>query len=181
MEFSEVSRLYRINDLIVYGNSGVCRVEAVGPLKGAGADPKRPYYTLSPMFSSGIIYTPVDTNVFMRPVLSQNEVEELIDRLPELEDDAGSVTNLRLLSEYCRAALDSHRCEALLKLIKTLRRRGQESARQGRRLGLTEMKYRKLAEELIHGEFSVALGIPMEEVPDYISQRLSDTEPVSGV
>lgn len=67
--------------MIVYGSSGVCRVDAVGPLQRAGPDPERAYYTLSPMFSSGVVYTPVDTSVFMRPVLSQSEVETLIDHL----------------------------------------------------------------------------------------------------
>ena len=164
--------MYQKDDFIMYGSTGVCRVESVGPMEGS-KDTSREYYTLAPVFGRGVIYTPVDTSVFMRPVLSPEEVDALIDLLPELPDRVEGLTNLRLLSEYCRAVLDGHRSEDLLSLIKILHRRSVESERMGRRLGLTEMKYRKLAEELIHGEFAVALGIALEEVPEYISQRLS--------
>lgn len=166
--------MYQKGDLIVYGSSGVCRVEDIGPLKGAGGvKGSRDYYTLSPVFSSGVIYTPVDTAVFMRPVLSREQVDALIDKIPQLEESDCNITNLRLLTEHYHAAFESHQCEDLLRLIKELYQRGQNSTKQGRRVGLTEMKYRKQAEELVHGEFSVALGISYEEVPDYIARRLS--------
>ena len=168
--------MYQKDDLIVYGSSGVCRVMEIGPLKGAGTKGKRDYYTLSPVFGSGVIYTPVDTTVFMRPVLSKEQVEELIDRIPTLEERECNVSNLRMLTEHYHAAFESHQCEDLLRLIKELYQRGQNSIKQGRRIGLTEMKYRKQAEELVHGEFSVALGIPYEEVEHYITARLSATQ-----
>lgn len=170
--------MYQKGDLIVYGSSGVCRVDEIGPLKGAGGVKEtREYYTLSPVFGSGVIFIPSDTGMFMRPVLTKEQVEALIDRLPALEEKSCDISTLRALSEQYHAAFDSHRCEDLLRLIKALYLKEQNSARQGRRVGLTEMKYRKHAEELIHGEFSVALGIPPEEVPSYISCRLAKSEP----
>jgi CarD family transcriptional regulator len=171
----EVLEMYQKGALIVYGSCGVCRVEEIGPLKGMG-DKKRDYYTLAPVFGSGVVYTPVDTGVYMRPVLSREEVEQLISRLPELEGEE-DVSNLRALTERCHAAFESHQCEDLLRLIKTLHRKGQMAVKQGRRLGLTELKYRKHAEELVHGEFAVALGIPYEEVPGYIEAHVSQMEP----
>lgn len=166
--------MYQKGDLIVYGSSGVCRVEDIGPLKGAGGvREKRDYYTLSPVFGSGVIYIPADTGIFMRPVLSKDQVDELIDRIPALEEKECDLSNLRQLTEHYHAAFESHQCEDLLRLIKALYQRGQNTMKQGRRVGLTEMKYRKHAEELVHGEFSVALGVPYEEVPEYISARLT--------
>ncbi len=168
--------MYQKGDLIVYGSSGVCRVEDIGPLKGAGGvREKRDYYTLSPVFGSGVIYIPADTGVFMRPVLTKEQVDELIDRIPALEEKECDLSNLRQLTEHYHAAFESHQCEDLLRLIKALYQRGQNTLKQGRRVGLTEMNYRKHAEELVHGEFSVALGIPYEEVPEYISARLAQS------
>ena len=165
--------MYQKGDLIVYGSSGVCRVEDIGALKGAGGvRAKRAYYTLSPVFGSGVIYIPADTGIFMRPVLTKEQVDELIDRIPALEEKECDLSNLRQLTEHYHAAFESHQCEDLLRLIKALYQRGQNTLKQGRRIGLTEMKYRKHAEELVHGEFAVALGIPYEEVPEYISTRL---------
>lgn len=169
--------MYAKGDLIVYGSSGVCRVEDIGPIKQAGGvKSKREYYTLSPVFGSGVIYTPVDTTVFMRPVLSRTQVNELIDRLPNLDENQCASSNLRVLTEHYHAAFESHQCEDLLRLIKELHHRSQNSIKQGRRIGLTEMKYRKQAEELVHGEFATALNIPLEEVPNYISARLAAPE-----
>ena len=166
--------MYQKGDLIVYGSSGVCRVEDIGPLKGAGGvREKRDYYTLSPVFGSGVIYIPADTGVFMRPVLTKEQVDALIDRIPTLEDKECDLSNLRQLTEHYHAAFESHQCEDLLRLIKALYLRGQNALSQGRRVGLTEMKYRKHAEELLHGEFAVALGIPYDEVAEYISARLA--------
>ena len=53
----------------------------------------------------------------------------------------------------------------LVQLIKTVY---AKSKRSGRRLSQVDQRYRKRAEELLHGELSVALGIPFHEVPAYI-------------
>ena len=166
--------MFQKGDLIVYGSTGVCRVEDIGPLKNMGdSKDKKDYYTLSPVFGSGVIYIPANTSVFMRPVLTKEQVDALIDRIPTLENDTIDLSSLRHLSEHYHAAFESHQCMDLLKLIHALYQKGQNTIQQGRRIGLTEMKYRKHAEELLHGEFSVALGIPYDEVSDYIAQRLN--------
>ena len=48
--------MYERGVLIMYGNSGVCRVEDVAPMKGSrGAEKNRLYYKLSPVYGSGTI------------------------------------------------------------------------------------------------------------------------------
>lgn len=50
-------------------------------MKGSrGAEKNRLYYKLSPVYGSGTIYVPVDTKIFMRPVLSRREAMDLIHR-----------------------------------------------------------------------------------------------------
>ena len=73
---------------------------------------------------------------------------------------------MRLSSEHYQEVLQSHDCEDLVQLIKTVY---AKSKRNGRRLSQVDQRYRKRAEELLHGELSVALGIPFNEVPAYIS------------
>ena len=63
--------MYSVGELIVYGGTGVCEVEAV-ETKG-----ERQFYRLRPLYQSGIISVPVDGKVFMRPVISREEAEEL--------------------------------------------------------------------------------------------------------
>ena len=67
--------------MVVYGGEGVCRVEGVGTPSLPGMDKTRLYYTLAPLYRSGQVMTPVDTRVLMRPLLTGQEVQELIAQL----------------------------------------------------------------------------------------------------
>ena len=63
--------MFQKGDLIVYGNMGVCRVEAVeAPAGLPGAGEKKLYYKLDPVYETGTVYIPVDAKVFMRPILT---------------------------------------------------------------------------------------------------------------
>ncbi|MDO4269807.1 MAG: CarD family transcriptional regulator [Eubacteriales bacterium] len=161
--------MYHEGEFIIYGTNGVCKVEAVGRPPFAG-DEARLYYTLAPVFGTETIYIPVDSPVFMRPVLSKDQAEELIETIPCIEEDEPDTHSLRLISEHYQAALQSHDCHDLVQLIKTVYAKSQ---RGGRRVSQIDQRYRKRAEDLLHGELSVALGIPMSEVQPYIAHMIS--------
>lgn len=90
--------MFSIGSLIVYSGTGVCRVEAVGP---PPFDPgsKVEYYTLIPLQSTGTIYVPVDTKVFMRPILSREAAQELIRRIPEIQQAQLEHLDYRMLAQ----------------------------------------------------------------------------------
>ena len=162
---------------IIYGSTGVCRVEEIGPLEqGSAAD--RMYYTLRPMYQSGVIYIPVDANVFMRPVLTKEEVMALIARMPDIQEAPADIRSLRMLADRYEASIRTHDCEDLVQLIKTIYQKGQAVQQTGRQLGQTDQRYFKRAEELLYGEFAVVLGLELEEVRPYlirtIQQQLAD-------
>ena len=48
---------------------------------GAGADRERSYYKLSLLHGGGTIFAPVNSQVFMRPILSAEAANALIDTL----------------------------------------------------------------------------------------------------
>ena len=166
--------MYSVNDLIVYGSSGVCRVASIeAPSDIPGADGKRLYYTLRPLFDNGVIRIPVDTRVFMRPVISRGEAEQLISEIPALETDSNfTSTSPQLLSEHYRTFFTSHECGDLLTLIKTVYAKSQHSASRGKSLGRTDQHYYQRARELLEQEFSVALNIPVPQVSEYIAQKV---------
>lgn len=45
---------------------------------------------------------------------------------------------------------------------------------RGKKLGLVDERYMKRAEEMLHGELAVALGMTREQVPKFISDTLGD-------
>ena len=112
--------MFSVGEYIVYGVEGVCRVEEAGKLKVAGLDKNRAYYRLRPYYHDGTIYTPVDGKAVMRPVLTREELERLLPRLPELEPLGDVPPDSRAAGEYYRAILSGHDCVALLRLCKTL-------------------------------------------------------------
>ena len=156
--------MYQAGDYIVYGTSGVCRVDEVKPSPFED-EADRQYYTLTPVTGTETIYIPVDSPVFMRPVISREQAETLVRDIPNIEVDHFTSHSMRLSSEHYQEVLQSHDCGDLVQLIKTVY---AKSRRSGRRLSQVDQRYRKRAEELLHGELSVALGIPFHEVPAYI-------------
>lgn len=164
--------MFETGSLIVYGNSGICRVEGVSmkpQLEGGG---QAMYYTLTPVFGSGTVYTPVDTKVFMRPVISGEEARDLIRRMPEIEPGCCDGTDQRTLAEHYRGLLHTYQCESLVKIIKAVYQKGRQAAARGKKLGKTDQQFMKRAEELLYEELSLALEMPKDKVKDYILQTL---------
>lgn len=164
--------MYQVGEMIIYGGEGVCRVEAIGPIDMCGINKGKNYYTLAPLYREGKIYTPVDSKVFMRPVISKEAAEALIRSIPDIQGDDYNEKNLRLLNEHYQALIRTHQCEDMVQVIKSAYARCQARSAHGNKPGQVDERYMKRAEELLHGELAVALGINREEVADYISKTL---------
>ena len=169
--------MYEIGDLIVYAGEGVCRVEEIGVPPMTGINKQRQYYTLKPLYRAGMVYAPVDTQVFMRPVITREDADALIDRIPDIEPEVYENSNLRFLNEYYQAQLQNYNCEGLIKLIRSTRAKREVMIGRGKKLGLVDERYMKRAQDMLHGEFAVALGIERNEVPGYIESKLGALQP----
>ena len=162
--------MYSVGELIVYGGTGGCEVEAV-ETKSIDGEEKQ-YYRLRPLYQSGTISAPVNGKVFMRPVISHEEADAIIDSLPEIPAQTLHERNFTQLAAHYQQLLCSHECSDIAGLVVSIRAKKLESERSGRRFGQIDAKFMKLAEKLLYGEFSAALGIPFEEVEPYICERL---------
>ena len=163
--------MYQIGQYIVYGNTGVCKVEEMLEKPPLGL-----YYVLKPLYDTGTIYTPAEhPKVFMRAVIRRDEVDRLIDQIPRIVAVPDRTRNLQELREHYRTALASHECSDLIRLTMSIHQKKKEQQRLGRRFGQVDEKFLKQAENILFGEFAVALGIPREDVPCYISKRLAGT------
>lgn len=163
--------MYEPGTLIVYGSTGVCRVEAVGPrqlMRGL----TKTCYTLRPLYSSETIYIPVDTTVFMRSPIGKEQALDLIDRIPGQEDEA-LPTDLNQAKEYYERAMQTHDCEELLRLIRQIYQKSQRVKESKRQPSQTDQRYLKRAEDLLYGELAVALEIPRDQVVSFIGSRLA--------
>jgi len=165
--------MFQVGDKMMYGSTGVCTVVDITTVNLPGVDKNRLYYVLRPMYQDGIIRTPVDNEkVFKRPVISRQEAEALVDMIPTVKATACNEKNLVMLRNHYQERLGTFRCEDLVQLTMSIYAKKQDAARQQKKIGLTDEKYLKRAEELLFGELAVALEIPREEVPFYITARL---------
>ena len=74
--------MYNVGDIIVYGEHGICRVAAVGPLD-LGGPGGRLYYTLHPYYQPElVIYAPIDNErVVIRPPITREQAEQIVSEL----------------------------------------------------------------------------------------------------
>lgn len=161
--------MFCVNDKVVYGGTGVCRVAGITEMPGRD----RLYYVLEPLFQSGVIYAPIDGRVLMRPVLSKAEAEAVIEKIPGLRAEAYHNSNVQTLTAHYEAAIKTQDMETLLRLTLSIYAKKQELESQKRKLGQVDSRYMKRAEELVHGELATALGIPREDVSEYIARRVA--------
>lgn len=168
--------MYQVGDMIIYSGEGVCRVEAIGPVAMRGISSDKLYYTLAPLYREGKIYTPVDSKVFMRPVISRQAAEALIRSIPDIGGDGYHERNLRLLNEHYQSLLSTHQCEDMVEVIKSAWSRRQSRHAQGSKPGQVDERYMKRAEDLLYGELAVALDIPKDQVSDYIGRVLAELD-----
>lgn len=168
--------MFNVNDYIVYGNNGVCMIEDICmPPIVDGIDKDKKYYVLKPIYSKGnTIYTPVDTKVVIRKIISKEETEQLIKSIPSIGMLLGS--NDKVREEKCKTALRSCNYTEWIKVIKTISIRKQERISLGKKIGQIEDRLLHTAEEFLYGELAVPLEIPKEQVEDYIVKRIEQLE-----
>lgn len=168
--------MFNVGDLVIYSGEGVCRVEAIGTPVIAGAASGRLYYTLAPVYRTGRIFSPVDSGVFMRPVITREEAERLILAIPEAEGEVCDNRNIRFLSEHYQERMRRHDCLELVKVIKAVYKKRLMAMEKGKKLGQIDERYMKRAEDMLYGELAVALEIPRDKVLGYITDKVEAKE-----
>lgn len=167
--------MYAVNDLIVYGGTGVCKVEEITKPSFVASDEDRLYYVLQPLYQSGTIYAPVDNQkVFTRPVISEDQANNLIDGIPEVHTQIFKNKSIQQLSKLYQQILDTHKCEDLVMLTKSIHAKNEDALDRNRHLGAIDKRFMKKAEDLLFGELAVALKIKREDVSEYIKSRIKE-------
>lgn len=162
--------MYSVGDKIIYGENGVCTVESIGPISTSGPQKDRVYYHLRPLIGSGTYFTPVDSAAYMRPVMSREEAEALIDAMPGIAPAVCEDNRFNHVDAFYKELFKQHSCEALVSIVKGLRCRMAERKTKSSRAEATM----KRAKEILHGELSIALDMDYKEVEPYIVSRIGE-------
>jgi CarD family transcriptional regulator len=164
--------VFSIGEYVVYGSKGVCQVTDITHIDIAGADAERLYYVLTPIGEgTARIYAPTDhQKVVMRKVISREEANHLIEEFPQIEllwvpDDRQREEKYKELMRTCDY-------RAWVSIVKTLYTRGRERLAQGKKITSLDERYMKAAENELYSELSLSLGIPKNEMENYIREQL---------
>ena len=167
--------MYKEGDHVVYGSHGVCAVSELKQM--AFGSEHKDYYVLSPINDRrSTIYVPVDSENLvgqMKKVLTKEEIDELLYSV-----EPGHFEWIPSDSErkaFCALTLKNGDRLEMMHMIDMLCLHREEMKGQKKHFHVTDEKFLREAEKLLHDEFSFVLGIPVNEVSDYIGERLKSS------
>ena len=164
--------LYAVNDYVVYGIHGVCRITDLQ--EQSVGEHRQVYYVLEPTDQSVTKYMlPADNPVVLgklRPVMTKEELEHILCSREVGKDCWVADENLR--KQNYRVLINSGDRVALIRMIGTLERHKQAQALAGRKFHLCDENFLRDAKKLIESEIALILGIEKQEVGAYIKQSI---------
>lgn len=163
--------MFKVNDYVVYGLTGVCQITDIRKDEYISNDETQ-YYILTPVYDKNMtIMVPVNNpNIVMRAISSKDDVLSLIAMMPEMEsvwidDDKQRNANFK-------AALKSGKNKEWIKLIRTLYLEKKARSVIGKKLTKTDEDIMITAEKYLNQEFAITLNISPEEVVPYIIEHI---------
>ncbi len=151
--------MYQVNEIILYGSEGICKIDNM-MTRHVNGQPIE-YYVLKPIKSeSSTIYVPTlneELTKKMKKVLSYQEIIDLI--------------HLR----YKGILRDGNRQE-IMQLIRTLYLHQLKLKEEGKKFHASDDKFYKDAERILYEEFAYVLNISEEEVVPFICQEIDVKE-----
>lgn len=164
--------MYKVNDYIFYGSSGICRVEAVCEEPFDGAPKGVCYYVLHTLSEpKQVIWNPVNNEkVLMRHVLTEAETDELLSSLSSLPPLEGE--GAKALREQYITAVKSGQPEMWGRVLVTVCLRERAAAAKLTRVTDAEHGFFDTAKRLIACELALAKGCPVSDAEKTITACL---------
>lgn len=163
--------MFDLNELVVYGNSGLCVVSDIGALAMDAADKNKIYYTLTPVSKHNAhIYAPIDSSkVVLRSINTESECRQLIKDIPfikpsDIEGDKDREKKYKSIIRTCDL-------ECIVGLIKLLYLRRTNAEEQGRKLNNTDKNYLNQAEDALFSELTTVLDVAENDVKRLIFEH----------
>ena len=153
--------MYNSGDVVVYGRD-VYRIKDV---KDNYLFDKT-YYIMNPIDDDSLVTSvSVDTASYLRDVITKEEAEELIAKIPSIEIVQASDRDIEY--EY-KQLLRENTLEALIKIIKTTYMRNMMRQNQNKRISEKGGQYFNRAERQLYNELSLSLHLTVDDTKRYV-------------
>lgn len=164
--------MFSVNDTVLYGIYGVCRIENIVENKIDGK--LVPYYELKPSRDErSTVFVPINNEKLtarMKTILSVDEIHELIRNMPG-QDTVWIDSDSERRETYKQIISRGDRSE-VIQLIKTLYLRRKLQNEDGKKLRAMDEEFLKGAEKLLYEEFAHVLNLQVKEVGPFIKNEL---------
>ena len=153
--------MYKSGDVVVYGRD-VYRIKDV---KDNYLFDKT-YYIMNPIDDDSLVTSvSVDTTSYLRDVITKEETEDLIAKIPSIEIVQASDRDIEY--EY-KQLLRENTLEALIKIIKTTYMRNMMRQNQNKRISEKDEQYFNQAERRLYNELSISLHLTFDDTKQYV-------------
>lgn len=164
---------FRIGEYVVYGTSGVCKIENITLTSLSSAIPPRQYYILTQVKSASTIYVPCEgpsEKRRMRYLLSKDGIDRLLSSVKDKTMEWNSDRKARntLFHDILSAGVS----EEYLLMIRCIYAQKEYLESNKKKLSNTDSDILFTAQTLLEDEFSFVLGISCQEVGKYIKDSL---------
>lgn len=165
--------MFQVNDTVLYGGQSVCKISEISRQK-IGKD-FNSYYILKPVFDNkSTIYIPCENEELMskmKPILTEQEVHELIETLHT--QSLEWVENDVLRKEQYGEIIYSGDRKKIAALIRTLYMHKEKLKLNGKKFHIADEQLLDRAQKLFHEELAYVLNIQPNAVPDFINEQLN--------
>lgn len=157
---------------LLYGAHGVC--EMVG-IESRKVERKMvEFYCLCPVEQkSAMFYIPVSSQAAtskLHPLMSKDELSSLLASVKG--EDTPWIADENSRKQHYRVLMSGLDRKAMLCTVGAVLRQKDKQQALGKKLHLCDENFLRDAQKLIAGEFSLVLGIPKEDVRQYIQKQM---------
>lgn len=164
--------MFEIGTFVVYGNTGICKIEDISTLDIPGASNNRLYYVMTSLKGNGNRdFLPVDnTRVVIREVISKEDANSLFDRVADIPEI--QVDNDKQREEKYKEFSKRCDCECWISIIKTIESRKKERLAQGKKITATDDRYYRLAADQLCSELAFVLELEANVIEEKIKSAI---------
>ena len=156
--------MYNINDIVVYGTEGICKITGITEMKFGGE--RSEYYILAPIDKSeNTVYVPKNNEKVlkrMRRILSKSDAQDLIDSLP-LTPMAWIPNDRERQSAYKNIMLCGDPKE-VFSMVSSLYTKQLEQLSIGKKLHASDERFLRDAERMMLNELSYAMEMDSRDL-----------------
>ena len=167
--------MFQINDVVVYGSQGVCRIVGTQAKKIDGAN--KTYFVLKPTDErDATFYVPTWNEkalAKMRKVMAKQDVDALIDSMPNKQP--AWIENDNERKEAYQQILGNGDQTRIISMIQAIYLHKKEREAEKKHLHISDERFMKDAEQLLYNEWQYVLNVDKAGLMAYIFERIENT------